>query len=273
MKDRILSILGHFAGNGWIQKLLEFNVTVSSFFMGIGSGGSPEFSGEKAVIRTLRKRCADGLCIFDVGANQGQFLTTVLNTLHGCRFQVHAFEPSQYSFDALRRNVSQNPNVTFNRLAIGKVAGNADLYCDEKGSLGASLTKRDLTHRKVDHGLVERVRVETLDNYCLSKNIDRIDLLKIDVEGHELDVLCGGEQMFSRESVQMVLFEFAEAAVDTRIFVKDFFAFFTKHNMRISRVTPSGFLVSLPEYNERYEQFRTTMFLATSHLCQDVRLQ
>ncbi|MBU1864122.1 MAG: FkbM family methyltransferase, partial [Candidatus Omnitrophica bacterium] len=110
----------------------------------------------------------------------------------------------------------------------------------------------------------EKVSIDTIDNYCSENNIQQIDLLKIDVEGHELDVLTGAEKMFKSCSIRIVSFEFGGCNIDTRTFMKDFFDFFTKKNMKIYRITPSGFLCPLPAYNELNEQFRTTNFIATN---------
>jgi FkbM family methyltransferase len=50
----------------------------------------------------------------------------------------------------------------------------------------------------------EKVRIETIDGYCGERGIERIDLLKLDVEGHELDVLNGGVEMFRKSAIGMV---------------------------------------------------------------------
>jgi len=63
-----------FSRNARFQKLLEYNVTVSQYFMGIGSGDSTVRSGEQLLLTKLRSLSDKPLCIFDVGANKGQFL-------------------------------------------------------------------------------------------------------------------------------------------------------------------------------------------------------
>ena len=109
----------------------------------------------------------------------------------------------------------------------------------------------------------ETVRIETLDCYCLSQEISRIDLLKVDVEGHELDVLHGGLRLFEKQAIAAVLFEFGGCNIDTRTFVKDFFSFFRDHGMQLGRVTPAGHVRNITRYSEALEQFRTTSFLAS----------
>ena len=100
-----------------------------------------------------------------------------------------------------------------------------------------------------------------MTTYCTGQGIDHIDWLKIDVEGHELDVLNGGTKMFSGSAIGMVTFEFGGCNIDTRTFLQDFFCFFRDHQMRIARITPAGYLHELHSYQEAYEQFRTTNFV------------
>ena len=104
--------------------------------------------------------------------------------------------------------------------------------------------------------------MKTLDEYCRNNAVTSIDLLKIDVEGHELDVLEGARAMFSNTSVKFVQFEFGGCNIDTRTFIQDFFYFFKPFGFEIYRITPSGYCQHLPVYKETYEQFITTNFLA-----------
>jgi hypothetical protein len=92
--------------------------------------------------------------------------------------------------------------------------------------------------------------------------VGRIDLLKIDVEGHELEVLRGAESLFAGRGVRMVTFEFGGCDIDSRTFFQDFWYFFRERGMgRLFRITPSGYLAPIRHYREADEQFRTTNFL------------
>jgi|SRR5581483_10601052 len=252
------------AGNKWSQSLLEKTVAAAQYAQGIGSGESVASSGEMAVISKLAATVhADGrsLCIFDVGANTGQFLRSACAALRAVRFQLHSFEPGFEAYRQLSQTAGKYPNVILNNFGLGHEPSERALHYDAPGSALASLSKRRLTHFKTEMSLSEKVKIETLDDYCGAHEIGHIDLLKIDVEGHELEVLNGANRMFCSSSIGLVVFEFGGCNIDTRTFVQDFFYFFSGHNMRMARITPSGYFHELLSYREILEQFRTTNFL------------
>lgn len=251
------------AGNDVAQRVLAWNVYMSQYLMGIGSGTSAAASGEEAVVALAARRRTEGpLCVFDVGANQGQYLRLALKILAGRDLVAHAFEPSCTAFRALREAVGGRSNVHLNNCALGSARGSATLYYDRPGSGLASLTRRRLDHLDIEFGLSESVAVDTVDDYCAAHRVARIHLLKLDVEGHELNVLEGAAQMLGGRRIDVIAFEFGGCNVDTRTYLRDFFELFQGYRMRVARVTPSGYLVALPRYREAYEQFRTSNFVA-----------
>jgi FkbM family methyltransferase len=260
--------------NRYGQALLGFVAIGAQYLQGIGSGSSVFQSGEMAVFTKLKNslRSEQELCVFDVGANQGQFLTLAHCGLADRRFTIHSFEPSKKTYQLLCENAGKYNNAVLNNFGLGREPGERELFYDTVGSGLASLTKRNLDHCGVKMALSEKVVISTIDDYCRGKQIEHIDLLKIDVEGHELDVLAGGKEMFSRSAIAMVTFEFGGCNVDTRTFMQDYFAFFAHHQMRVARITPAGYLYDIPSYREVLEQFRTTNFLCYRPLTRNGRL-
>jgi len=249
-------------GNNFGQRLLEGLARKSHYYMGIGSGAGTGSSGERDVLRMLRRRQAPPYVIFDVGANRGQYLQLVLKELGGQELAIHSFEPCATAFAMLSASAAGDERVRVNQLALSRERGEAAMYYNKPGSVLASLTKRKLDYLQIDFSHSEMVRVETMANYCAEREITKIDLLKVDVEGHEMDVLAGAAEMFARQAIAAVTFEFGGCNIDTRTFFRDFFDFFTSHGMTVFRITPSGFLQAINKYNERLEQFRTTNFIA-----------
>jgi FkbM family methyltransferase len=266
-KDWFKSLLVRLTSSPGAQQFLERHAQFTLELMGIGSGSSPGWSGEKGLGRLLRDRYARvrrPLCIFDVGASTGQFLSVLIPPLISASIplNVHAFEPSAVAFKRLDSAFGGRPDISLNNAGLGRTAGEFELHSNAVGSSLASLSPRRLDHFGIDFSASEKVRLETLDGYCLGKGIDAIDLLKIDVEGHELEVLQGSLRMFGEKRVAMVSFEFGGADIDSRTFFQDFWYFFTDNHIGIlHRITPSGRPLPITEYREIYEQFRNTNFL------------
>lgn len=265
---KLRSVLPRITGNRISQVLLEKGVNLAQYLQGVGGGAEVISSGETGIFPLLMESSDPErtLRIFDVGANIGQYLQLAYACLNGCRFHIDSFEPSSEAYAALCDNARNYSNVTLNNFDLGREMQEAELFYDQAGSGLASLSKRRLAHCGITMGLSERVRIETLDFYCREHQIEYIDLLKLDVEGHELEVLNGASRMFSKAAISMVQFEFGGCNIDTRTFLKDFFYFFSDRGMRMARVTPSGYLHEMRSYSEVQEQFRTSNFLCYRHL-------
>ena len=177
LKRLRISIISLLSGNKFVQKILKKNVHVSQFYMGIGSGRGVSTSGEQVIFDVLSKRCEPPYCIFDVGANKGQFLNLALKEITTNNFSIHCFEPGAKTFNSLSER-KKDKRVKLNNFGVGKEKGNMTLYYDTPGSGLASLTKRKLDHFGIEFNESETVQIETIDDYCKENSIEKINLLK-----------------------------------------------------------------------------------------------
>ncbi len=266
-KNWMKALVSRLSGNLWAQRQLQRSVLFAQELMGIGSGASPDWSGEKLIADLLRRSlppAGQALCVFDVGSNRGQFLATVLEPLQtsGVALEANAFEPGKAAFAALSARFNDHSGFHLNNFGLGDRQGEFELFADAPGSGMASLSHRRLDHFAVDFSYSERVQIRRLDDYCSEHGVERIDLLKLDVEGHELDVLRGASRMFDERRIRMVTFEFGGGNLDSRTYFQDFWYFFSARSpASIHRLTPSRFLVPINEYSEDLEQYRPTNFL------------
>lgn len=260
VKDIKKKIVYFITGNKIAQKYIARGIRKSQILAGIGSGGNVENSGEKSILKRLTSLKQDSYCLFDVGANKGDFTKIVLDFFDNNDIKVHSFEPSKATFELLSNNIKSD-KVILNNKGLGKEAGTFPFYTDSPGSGAASLTKRKLDHLGVDFDYSEDVSIDTLDDYCRANNIKDIDLLKLDVEGHELDVLEGSKETLKRKMIKMISFEFGGCNIDTRTFLRDFYYLLNEFGFLLYRITPSGYFYLLDNYSEKLELFRTTNFI------------
>ena len=120
----------------------------------------------------------------DIGANMGKYSILVGKEL-GDRGRVLAFEPLPKNYEMLKKNITLNnlKNVAALDTACGSENKSSDLFIDSRNTGGHSLVRE--TDQKI------RINVKKLDNIIEDLKLNRIDLIKIDVEGAESDVLKG----------------------------------------------------------------------------------
>jgi FkbM family methyltransferase len=249
-------ILAPLFANSPGQSFLGESIRFLEWMQGIGAGHQ---LSPRAIRSVLSLVTSPSPVLFDVGANRGVFLKAILSEKRASQFQVHAFEPGRTAFRELAASAAAASNVILNQAALSSVSGSGVLFYDVAGSELASLMPRSTV--ALEHS--ESVKLVTLDEYCDARQIQNIHLLKLDVEGHELEVLRGAEDRFRRSAIHVVLFEFGGCNVDSRVFFLDLYNFFATYGMKIKRLTPSGYLQEIGKYNEGLERFRTTNYVAT----------
>lgn len=141
---------------------------------------TPQFfdSQERAI---LKARLSDDAVFLDVGANIGAYALFVAG-LTGPRARILAVEPQPDVFDRLTYNIAQNPFGTVKAIAcaVADRAGELTLFIDPRNR-GESSVKIVGTHKSA----AIRVPAVTLLSLCRSEGIERIDAIKLDVEGAE----------------------------------------------------------------------------------------
>lgn len=130
--------------------------------------------------------------IFDVGANIGQSAAKFRR--HFSVAQIHCFEPSAASAQRIRAR--RLDHVDVHELALGSKAGTAALAQGHDPAIFHIADEGD-----------ETVRIETIDGFCARRRIERIDFLKIDTEGHDLEVLKGASAMLAAGRIAAVQVE------------------------------------------------------------------
>lgn len=170
--------------------------------MNYGSANSPEDSGEIAVVRALKLELPQNPVLFDVGANNGQYLEMLLNVLKDKNPLIHSFEPDAKAFEKLNQKFGHLENVFINNFALGEKNHISVLYVSKDGGVDSSLIKSTESEF-----LEYQIEVKTLDEYCQKNDISKIDFLKIDTEGFEMSVLKGANVMIEKDAIKQIQLE------------------------------------------------------------------
>jgi FkbM family methyltransferase len=159
---------------------------------------------EAQTTKLFQRIARPGMVVIDVGAHVGYYTLLAARQV-GARGKVYAFEPEPANFSLLQQNVALNGygNVVATKSAVSNRVGPATLFLTSLDS------GRHSTHH---HGLpgdgTVAVAATTLDAFLQAEGWPAVDLIKVDVEGAELDVLEGMEQLLRKPGELKLIIEF-----------------------------------------------------------------
>ena len=148
--------------------------------------------------------------IFDVGAHVG--IWTVPLALGRPNAQIHSFEGAPTTFRQLQKNIVYNrlTNVRAVNAAVCDSSKSVTFQVPENASVFGRISSSGNSIGRYDRVSEVRISGVSLADYCNSRNVKSIELLKIDVEGAEVDVLRGLFSMLLRHAVHLIWMEIDE---------------------------------------------------------------
>lgn len=158
------------------------------------------------LVAALARWIPRGAIILDVGANHGK-MTRPLARLHGGGVTVHAFEPVEYNHTLLAAVTRSLHNVTIHRHALSDTSGRVSIYIPVRPSnrISPGAAHMGDTAHTARFGTSTAPTVaellidtDTLDAVAERHRLERIDFMKIDVEGAESLVVAGGRDAIAR---------------------------------------------------------------------------
>jgi FkbM family methyltransferase len=178
--------------------------------------------------------------VIDVGANVGRWSAAMIAAARQARrlevLDLHAFEPSEYTFGLLAKALSGQP-VRLHNVAMSELTGSAVLHIVAPGAGRNSLHGQA---RQELGATTEEVATATLDSYAEHTGLEHITLLKIDTEGHELAVLGGAQKLIAGHRISVMQFEYNHRWIDARSYLRDSFELLQPHGYRLGKLTPNG---------------------------------
>ncbi len=198
---------------------------------------------EKVTIDLITRLLKRGGVFFDIGANIGAISLPVAKATNAT---VHVFEPSRRTFQFLQKNkqVNRMDNMILNESAVHMSDGAEVIFYDVPENYGGSSLIR--TYGDQPH---YKVKTVSIDEYCKRNNIQQIQVMKIDVQGFEIEVLKGCHQMLAQKTIKNIIFEFegwAETNADfgagraQEFLVEMGYKLYTLNNRKLHNIVRSG---------------------------------
>jgi FkbM family methyltransferase len=189
----ISTVRGLFGANDFVQvvrKGLRWDLDLSE---GIDLAIFAFGQFENGTAKALAGLIGPGAIVLDIGANVGAH-TLPLAHLVGSKGKVYAFEPTQYAFRKLTHNLALNPEL-INRVVAEQIRLTRP-GANDPGQIYSSWKVVGEEPRHQKHlGIAkstEGARSVTLDEYWKNTGLQKLDFIKLDVDGFEVEVLKGG---------------------------------------------------------------------------------
>jgi FkbM family methyltransferase len=161
---------------------------------------------EERTLATWTEEAAKASVIFDIGANAGIY--SLAAAASNPEVVVHAFEPSPDIAAHFRHTVAQNylqNRIHVHQCAVTREGGTVQLNFFS----GEHRDNEGMNYITTERRSAESIEVDSVsvDDFCHQHGIDRIDLMKIDVQGGEPAVLAGAREMINRKAIRSIYFE------------------------------------------------------------------
>lgn len=195
MKKAVNGLLKHFGvaihGIGYLERLSK------------GEFKKDAFSDQARLLDAKKVKT-----IFDVGANTGGTINKYANLFPNAK--IFGFEPFEETFKILGNSTIHNPNVSLHQLAISDNIGEETFYVNQgvdTNSLLPSIHQGNRLDAQTKTVREIRVKTDTIDHFSSKREISKIDILKLDIQGAELKALEGAGNLIKTENLSLIYLE------------------------------------------------------------------
>jgi len=203
---------------------------------------------QKKIFNQLKKLNISS--VIDVGAHKGEFLNYLL-TIKSVK-EIHAFEPQEEIFKMLYLSFEKNKKVFLNNEALSNTNSTREMYLNSLTSTStfSEINKNSswfkfknlILNKKNSFQKIKKIKTIKLDDYFIVRNINKIDLLKIDTEGHELNVLNGAVTVFNKNKIKYLLIEIHHSDMYNNYRSSEIYSFLKSKNFKLMKKFKYPFL-------------------------------
>ena len=144
----------------------------------------------------LHKFLEEDFVVFDIGANIGVFTCFAANLVK--KGKVFAFEPVSMVFNILKKNTESYMNIEIFQLGLGSREETKEILIRTWNPGYSTITDSAIQRPKESFDIKENIKISKLDNIVNKLNLEKINFIKIDVEGYEIEVLKGSIETINK---------------------------------------------------------------------------
>lgn len=210
-------------------------------------------NGELSVIKKISK--FNPKVIIDGGANVGNYSLIVNQFNPDC--SIYAFEPVSSTYNELceRIDVYKNIKPIHKGLYSAKCSKEINLF--ESNTHSSLIDIKGLSNQPTSKDTIELIKG---DDFLKESGIEKIDFLKLDLEGAEYEAILGFENNFKLKNIKAVQFEFGYINISTKKLLIDFYSLFHDLGYTVGKIFPKS--VEFRNYKHKYEDFIGPNFIA-----------
>lgn len=162
---------------------------------------------ERATSRALKKYIQPDMTVIEAGANIGAHTFEIAKMLDEEKGIVYSFEPTDYAFSKLRTNFQLNGfrNIVLEQIALSDSNEEREIHRASSPETVPFKASWDLKTGHAKYTSLDRITFEKLDSYVSRNGIDKLHLMKIDVDGYELKVIRGGIDTIRKHKPIMIV--------------------------------------------------------------------
>jgi FkbM family methyltransferase len=216
-----------------------------------------KINGEERYLRKIAE--LNFKTILDAGANIGEWALLASNTWPSG--MIFSFEILPKHWDLFAKNTSSNSNIVLNKYGLSDFDGKIEVHYNNTviADCSATIYPQFLMESESNYyNSMQSCLVKKGSDFLFENDLKNIDLLKIDVEGHELKVIKGFGNAI--RNVRLIQFEYGVYNITSRDLLCDFFKYLESFDFIIGKLYPS--YVDFFEYSYYKENFLGCNYLA-----------
>ena len=247
--------------------LIAENKTVRngySIFKKVNEADNYYFDNEVTEQLLVRNFVKPGMVVFDVGSNVGDY-SVLFSKIVGAKGKVYSFEATESTYNKLKQRIIQEKCRNVSAFHNAVYSENKQIEFNEFpedysvwNSIGTpKMLNPDGSGEYVPIIKTEVVDAISLDSFCQQHNIEKIDYLKIDVEGAEWDVLQGASELLKNKTVEFIQFEISQKMLEgLNRNAKSTFEILNKNGYECHKISPNGEIgEEVSDSNSFYENY------------------